>query len=149
MQDDFDLEGLSVQDARTYVLRFVTALKQIEPQRATAQADVERWRNRVQLAEENGRPELAAQAKLRLEEAAEKLQKLTHEQHELGFKVTELKRRLANLAEQPKMSVDAQALAEQLESVVGTGHQTDAQTEDLEAQLALEELKRKMSGGES
>lgn len=149
MEDDFDLDGLSLADARAYVLSFVTAKKQTETQRVAAAKDVELWRKRVELAGSNSRSDLAAQAQSRLNEATAKLQKLLSEERDLDFKVTELKRRLGNMAEQPQMSVNAQALAEQLESVVGPDHSTTEQTEDVEAELALEALKRKLEQDET
>lgn len=149
MEDDFDLDGLSLADARTYVLSFVTAKKQTETQRVAAAKDVELWRKRVELAQNNSRSDLAEQAQSRLNEATAKLQKLLSEERDLDFKVTELKRRLGNMAEQPQMSVNAQALAEQLESVVGPDHSTTEQTEDVEAELALEALKRKLEQDET
>lgn len=148
MQDDFDLDGLSIADARAYVARFIASLKEVQRQRSAAASEVQKWKARVKLATDNNKPDLVIAAENRLQEEEQRLARIAAEERDLSFRVIELKRRLANLAEQPRMSVDATALAEQLEGVVGSDQATKEATDDLEAQLALEELRKKMESGE-
>ena len=58
--------------------------------------------------------------------------------------VGELKKRLAKVRDQPQMTVNADALLNQLEGVVGTDHETRDALTETEAEVALEELRRKM-----
>ena len=146
MQDDFDLEGLSVADARAYVAQFITSLKTAGQQREACENELDMWKKRVRLATEKGEGDLARTALARAEETHAKLVALKKEENELSFKVSELKRRLSNLQEKPQLTVDAEALLNQLESVVGTDHETRDAMVDAEAEIALDELRRKMAG---
>jgi len=144
VQDDFDLEGLSAAEARAYVARFITAQKQVERDRSEAEGAVELWKKRVRLAMERGEDELARECLQRAEEAHDSVVKLKAEERDLSFKVGELKRRLVKLGQEPQFSVDAGALLDQLEGVVGSDHETSDAIRDAEAQVALEELKKRM-----
>jgi phage shock protein A len=145
VDDDFDLEGLSRVEARAYVAQFVQSLHLARKQRAEREAEFEKWKSRTKLAAERGEEDLARAALERAEEAQSSLNAVRREERELEFKVTELKRRLGNLRDSPELSVNADALLEQLQAVVGTDHQTDHALEEAEAQVALDSLRRKMA----
>ncbi len=145
MEDDFDLEGLSHSDAREYVLRFAQSLHVARRQRADAERSVDEWKRRVKLAIDRGQTELARQALERAEEAHRALVGLKREEHELDFKVTELKRRLAGLPTAPERSVDANGLLASIESVVGSGHETDRAVAEAEAEVALDALRKRIA----
>jgi hypothetical protein len=145
MQDDFDLEGLSRAEARAYVADFIAARKQVEHDRAAKERDLALWKKRIRLATEKGETELARESLSRAEEVHAALVSLRKEERELDFKVTELKRRLSGLEQKPEFSVDASALLEQMEGVVGTDHETSSAIRDAEAELALEELRKKLA----
>lgn len=149
MEDDFDLEGLSKEEARAYVAQFVKSLQLARKQRAEQEAEFEKWKSRTKLAAERGENELARAALERAEEVQSALNAVRREERELDFKVTELKRRLANLQQSPELSVNADALLEQLQSVVGKGHQTEEALSEVEAEQALEELRKNMTDEES
>ena len=148
IQDDFDLDGLSPEDARAYVARFITAKNQATGDRVAAEDDLALWKKRTALATERGEPDLARQSLARAEEAHSKLVRLRNEERELDFKVTELKRRLTSIRRQPELSTNAEALLGQLEDVVGTDHGTKDALADAEAEVALEALKKKMNSGD-
>ena len=144
MQDDFDLEGLSVAEARAYVTEFITSLKAVQRQREAAANDLELWKKRVRLATEKGETDLAREALTQAEEAHRKFVALKGEERELDFKVGELKNRLAKVQNEPQMSVNADALLNQLEGIVGTDHETRDALTEAEAEVALEKLKSEM-----
>jgi phage shock protein A len=144
VDDDFDLDGLSVVDARQYVAEFISAYRQTLNQLSDAERDLEAWKKRAGLALDQGDKVLAQDAIIRAEETVAKVAKLKQEASSLDFKVLELKRRLKELEQKPQMSVNAEALLEQMESIVGTDHETDHALADAEAEAALEALKRKM-----
>jgi phage shock protein A len=145
VQDDFDLEGLSKEEARAYVAQFVQSLQMVRKDRAEKEAEFEKWKSRTRLAADRGETELAKEALRRAEEVQSTLPKLKREQAELEFKVTELKRRLQNLQRQPELTVNADALLDQLQTVVGKDHPTNEAITEAEAEVALEELRRKMA----
>lgn len=144
MQDDFDLEGLSLAEATAYVARFITTQKQVARDRSAAEDAVELWKKRVGLAHDRGEIDLARESLARAEEAHTNLVRLKSEEREMNFKVTELKRRLAKIRQEPEFSVDSSALLEQLEGIVGTDHGRSDALADAEAEVALEALKKKM-----
>jgi phage shock protein A len=144
MQDDFDLEGLSTQEAKAYVARFITTQIQITRDRSEAEEKLELWKKRVRLAMEKGENDLAKESLERAEEAHAKVVSLKSEEKEMTFKVEELKRRLAKIRLQPAVSINAEVLLDQLEGIVGTDHETSDTVADAEAQVALEALKKKM-----
>jgi phage shock protein A len=144
--DDFDLDGLTPEQARAYVAEFIATQKQTLKQLEDAENDLAAWKKRATLALEQSNPELAREAVARAEECLVKIGKLKQEAASLDFKVMELKRRLKMVEEQPQMTVNAQALLDQIESVVGTDHETSHAIADAEAEAALEALKRKMAG---
>lgn len=149
MQDDFDLEGLSKEDARSYVAQFIQSLGLAKRRRADQELEYEKWKSRAKLAVERGEQELAREAIRRAEELQASLAAVRREVHELEFKVTELKRRLTNLQRQPEFTVNAEALLDQLQQVAGADHETTEAIErtaaESEAELALEALRRKMA----
>lgn len=150
MQDDFDLDGLSPADARAYVVRFIAARNQTARDRAAAENARAMWKKRVRIAIDRGEDALAKEGLARAEEAHAAVVRLKHEERDLDFTVEELKRRLSGLKQIPERSVDAEALLEQLEGIVGPGHETDEALSEVEAEIALEALKQKMEqeGGE-
>jgi phage shock protein A len=148
VEDDFDLEGLSVTDARAYVAEFIQSLRQTAAQLDTAERDLESWKKRTRIATEQGEVELAKAALSRAEDAHHKVTALKKEKRELDFKVAELKRRLGELQKKPQLSTNADALLEQLESVVGSDHETSRSIAEAEAEVALQKLREKMNAEE-
>ncbi|MCK4514012.1 MAG: hypothetical protein KAU31_02080 [Spirochaetaceae bacterium] len=144
MQDDFDLEGLSLAEAKAYVAQFIITQKQVVGDRAAADDTLELWKKRAGLAADRGELDLARESLARAEEAHAKLVRLKNEEREINFKVGELKRRFAKIRQEPQFSVDAGALLEQLEGIVGTDHETTDAVAEAEAEVALEALKKKM-----
>ncbi len=144
MQDDFDLEGLSPAEAKDYVAQFIITQKQVARDRAVADDELELWKKRAGLAADRGEMELARECLARAEETHAKVVRLKSEEREINFKVEELKRRFAKIRQEPEFSVDAGALLEQLEGIVGTDHETTDAVAEAEAEVALEALKRRM-----
>lgn len=144
MEDDFDLEGLSPEEAKAYVARFITTQKQLARDRAAAEDELALWKKRTALAADRGETDLARESLARAEECHANVVRLRREQHDIDFKVTELKRRLENMRHQPQFSVNADSLLGQLESIVGEDHETDDALTEAAAEVALEKLKEKM-----
>ncbi|MBU8914351.1 MAG: hypothetical protein KOO61_10040 [Spirochaetales bacterium] len=144
MQDDFDLEGLSPAEASAYVAQFIITQKQVARDRAAAEEALELWKKRARLAADRDEMELGRESLARAEEAHAGLVRLKNDEREMNFKVAELKRRLVKIRQEPQFTVNAGALLEQLEGIVGTEQETTNALADAEAEVALEALKRKM-----
>ena len=144
MQDDFGLEGLSPAEAKDYVAQFIITQKQVARDRAVADDELELWKKRAGLAADRGELDLARECLARAEEAHANLVRLKNEEREINFKVDELKRRFQKIRQEPELSVNAGALLEQLEGIVGTNHETTNAVAEAEAEVALEALKKRM-----
>ncbi len=145
MEDDLDLEGLSVSEARSYVAQFISSLHTTRSQLQEAEDELTAWKKRTGIAADRGEAELAKAALERAEQAHKRVITLKREEHELAFKVEELKRRLSKISDKPRLSTNADALLQQLESVVGTNYGTDRSLAEAEAELELEKLRRRMA----
>ncbi len=144
MNDDIDLHGLTPLQARQYTLQFVANMKELEKKRRELKAHFETWERRVRLAKEHGRSELLQEAMRRLNDISERYQTLGREKRELEVKVTLLKERLRVLERQPQRSINAEALLEQLEQVVGSDHQLKENISHVEADEQLDTLRRRL-----
>jgi len=143
---DTDLEGLGPKEASEYVLAFITTLKQTEKAVLAAGEDAALWRKRVALAQSKGEAELAAQAQVRLAEAEGKEARLKTDLEELRAKVSVLKEKLVRVRMAGARLVDADLLLAQLEMVAGKKDELSGTMKSMEANAALEELKKKMQG---
>lgn len=151
MSDDFsrhelDLGGMALEDAREYVISYITTLKKYRKDIAAAREELALWESRIKLAKSNDRPDLAVQAENRTDEIRGKLEFLSGEEAELARKVGTLKAQLQMVKNRPERRVDADLLLAQLEQVAGKKDTTLEDIKDTEASLALEELKKKMAG---
>jgi len=140
---DTDIDSLDHGSAREYVLAFLTALKQTERQRAIAEEELVHWERRVKLAGSRGEPQLKKVAAGRAAELREQAARLRDEEQGLRRKVDVLRQKLAVLRERASFAVDADDLLTQLRLLAGEPGTLDLELKDLEAQAALEALKRK------
>ena len=114
-----DIEGLDPKDAAQYVLAHITTLKQTEKDLARLEEESVTWSRRVQLAESRGEVELAAQARVRLDEIQAKKAGAAAELADLRRTVSTLKDKLARLQRGVTRSVDTDLLLAELEMLVG------------------------------
>jgi len=140
---DTDIDSLDYGSAREYVLAFLTTLKQTERERAIAEEELVHWLHRVKLAENRGEPQLKKLAAERVAELRERATRLSAEEQVLRRKVAVLRQKLIVLRERASFAVDADALLAQLRLLAGEPGSLDLTLKELEAQAALEALKRK------
>jgi hypothetical protein len=143
---DTDLEGLGPKEASEYVLAFITTLKKTEKDAQAAEDDIVLWTRRVALAQSRGDAALAGEAQKRLDEAVAKKTGLDAELLDLKAKVATLKEKLMRIRMTGGKLVDADLLLAQLQMVVGEKDQLADTMKKEEANLALDELKKKMQG---
>jgi phage shock protein A len=144
---DTDIEGLDPQNAAEYVLAFVTTLKKTEMDLASAAEDATKWTRRVTLAVEKGEEELAGLARAKLAEVEGKKAALETELADLRLKVVILKEKLQRLRRRFQKSVDTDVLLAELEMLVGKKDTLAETFKAEEAGVKVEELKKKMAGG--
>ena len=148
--NDTDLSNLTPEEAREYVLAFLTTLKQTAAQRIAVAADLETWRGRAKLAQEKGAADLAAKAATVVAGLEQKLAALEAEESELCLTVTTLKENLRRLEVAGPRLVDTDRLQAELDMAVGEEKaaelRTDKAIREAQAQAELEALKRKLGG---
>lgn len=147
MTSDTDLSGMDPDDAREYITQYIITLQKTRADLTLLRKDLETWSRRASLAAEKGREDLKAEALKRCLELTEKEKALATEELSLTEDVETMQSQLDWLKRQPKMSVNAGLLLEQLQQVVGEEHLTSARFRETEADAALAELKQKL--GES
>lgn len=116
---DTDLEGMNPQQAKEYVLAFLTTLKKTEKAVAAAEEEATMWTRRVTLARSAGDEGLAAQAQARLSDAVARKAALEAELADLRVKVATMKAKLKTMQVTGTRLVDTDLLLAELEMVVG------------------------------
>ena len=142
--DDTDLSGMTPEAARQYVLGFVKSLKETQRQRDKLAEQLDLWNERIELAEKEDRPELAQQARRRVESIRGDVARLAQEEQDLKGKVGVLKENLKGLPNGFQPAVDAEQLLAQLEMAIGERDETAEKVQEMKVQSKLEELKRKI-----
>ncbi len=144
---DADLSGMSKADAHQYVQSYVSSLKTLQKQLREAEDDLQLWQKRARLAYDKSDRELARVALQKWEEAKSNVHRLREEEKELARTVDLLKQNYQKLKRTPEMTVDAKALNEQLEQVVGSSEsrRTERELKNIDLDSELEKLKRKMN----
>ncbi|MBN1519467.1 MAG: chromosome partitioning protein [Spirochaetales bacterium] len=151
MSDDTDLRGLSVSDARAYVLEFLTTLKTTERDLAALDEELALWNKRVELAASKGASDLEAGARAKVAELAARRTALSGEKDSLIAKIARMKEQLPILRAQER-SVDVDLLLAELQVATGealgdTSASVNQGLASLGADDELAALKRKLGGG--
>ncbi|HEB10681.1 MAG TPA: hypothetical protein ENI06_05655 [Spirochaetales bacterium] len=144
MSNSLDIDRLPYKDAEQYVLSFITTLKGIEGELKNLDRELELWSRRARLAEENHETQLLLIARKKISELQAKSPQLELEQKSLKLKVSVLKEKLKIIRNQPAAAVDTDELLQKMKMLAGEEDKTLEVIEDLEAQKALEELKKRL-----
>ncbi|HUV09007.1 MAG TPA: hypothetical protein VMX75_14840 [Spirochaetia bacterium] len=146
--DDTDLSGMDPQAAREYVLAFIKSMKETQHQRQKKQESLKQWHDRIKLAEEHGRGELAEQARQKEAEVQEEVARLETEEQELGRKIRTLKENLKKVESSFSQSIDAESLQAELEMLTGQKDEVQEEFDRMKAAEDLEALRKKMKNQE-
>ncbi|MFP4509551.1 MAG: PspA/IM30 family protein [Spirochaetaceae bacterium] len=138
-----DLSGMDRADAAAYVGSYITSLHQLRKQRQEAEERVALWKKRAQLAYDKQDRDLAATALAEWKQAEATLSRLQSEEADLSETVALMKHNLERLKRTPEMTVDAAALAQQLQEAAGNTKTQEA-IRNLNVESELEQLKRKL-----
>lgn len=144
MSNDLDIDRLPYKDAEQYVLSFITTLKGVEGELKNLDRELELWSRRARLAEENHETQLLLIARKKISELQAKSPELESERKSLRLKVSVLKEKLKIIRNQPAGAVDTDELLQKMKMLAGEEDKTLEVIEDLEAQKALEELKKRL-----
>jgi len=147
-----DLTGMSVTEAKDYILSFITTLKLTEKEIGALEEEAAKWKDRVDLARSKGMQDILAGAEREAERVNAKLNGLLEEALSLKNGIADMRRQLPALAAKER-SVDPDLLEQELLMALGQTEE-EAATEkafrklekESAADSALEALKSKMKG---
>jgi len=105
--------------ARNYLISLISTLKKTRAARAKQEHEIGRWEQRVELAREKGREDLAAQAEQRAGEAKQALGKLQSEEQEVLGEFREAQTRYKIESMIPQKRINPEQLLAALEMVAG------------------------------
>jgi hypothetical protein len=150
-KDDTDLRGMDYPQAEEYVLSFVATLKQTQKLVQAEEKERDLWKQRVELATNQGKADLIAPAQKKLDEEEAKVAKLKAEESELAVKCTTLLENLKKVkATGVTRSIDTDQLIAEFEMLIGDKEKENfslkRKMKDEEANAELEKLKAKMQG---
>jgi phage shock protein A len=148
-RDDTDIRGMGPEEARDYVLAFITSLKETQRQKEKCLEDLKLWQDRLRMAQNNSRPDLIRASEARILELRDQAARLNEEEKELSSKVTRLKEKMKELKIRFQFSVDTDLLLADLNMLVGEKDITEEKFKEEEARIELNELKRKLKEKES
>ncbi|MCA1949952.1 MAG: chromosome partitioning protein [Treponema sp.] len=150
-----DLLGMSPEDAKAYIVAHLATLKLTEKKRAELEAELEKWKSRVELARSKGAEDLAQEAEKAAERIRADLTAIQNEEAELKLQIESMRRQLPGLAARQR-TVDPDLLEQELLIATGRlpGDEAAAETErnlaklekEAQAAAALAELKAKLGG---
>jgi len=122
---------------REYLLSLITTLKKTRGALSEQRYEVDRWRERVRLAREKGREDLAQQAEQRTLEAERVLERLESEEQEVLREFRDVQGRYTLESMIPEKRIDPEQLLAALESVAG---KPDSLQEELDRTRVDEQL---------
>lgn len=137
-----------MKEDREYALTLITEYRRLESQIAEKRKELKLWQSRVELAREKGRSDLEEAALNRCRPLESELQELEVELSGLEKERDEAKASWKQERNRQGLSVDAEALARELEAISGPADAAGEELEKLQQQSEtareLEELKRSM-----
>jgi len=140
----FDLTGMAPADAREYVLSLAAHLKQTEAELQAADEEVVLWAGRIVLADQQGLPDLKAQAEAQRVQAVDKRTKLELEVWEFRDGLEKLKKQLL-LLPLTQRTVNTEALMENLAHLGGPLDSVTPIVRQAQADDALAALKKRLA----
>jgi len=152
-QNPENLAGMSVAEAKEYILGFITTLKLTRKEIKSLEEEAAKWKSRIELARSKGMEDLSSEAGKEAERINQKLISLREEESLLGKQIETMRRQIPALAARER-SIDPLLLEQELLMALGKTEEearTDRAFRELEknsaADTALEALKAKLKEG--
>ena len=152
-QNPDNLAGMSVAEAKEYILGFITTLKLTRKEIKSLEEEAAKWKSRIELARSKGMEDLSSEAGKEAERINQKLISLREEESLLGKQIETMRRQIPALAARER-SIDPLLLEQELLMALGKTEEearTDRAFRELEknsaADTALEALKAKLKEG--
>ncbi|MBD3308763.1 hypothetical protein GF339_20320 [candidate division KSB3 bacterium] len=148
VDQDLLIEDLSYQDAKDYVMRFLIAEKKLERQLHDKQRELEKWNERLAVAEKNNTPQQLEDVKRHLHRLIQERDTLAAERDTLHRKNVVLKEKLQHMAHNAGAAASARAekLLSDFEQLVDVDeYKLQEAMKDQEADEELAKLKAKLN----
>ena len=146
--EELDLSHMTLADAKTYVMLYVTSSKQLEKDINELKANEKLWLDRINLAKSKGLEELAGEAEIKWQTINFKLSSLESEYADLKLKADLLMTRLKDKKNEFHESINTDSVLMQLEGIIGqsvTDMKTEQDLDKLDVDAKLDELKKKIN----
>ncbi len=135
-------------ELREILQQHLVSLHTARRQRKEKEALLEQWSRRATLAASEGRADLKQAALSECRHLLDAIERIKADERSMEAEIDTVKAEARADQAQVQRSVDVDILLEQLRGIVGEPDETADALRDVEAQQALEELRRKMRGEE-
>lgn len=156
MTEQNNLFGMSIADAKEYIIQHLITFKQTEKRIDELKEEIEKWAARIELAKAKGAADLAAEAEHQIVQLRAECETLKTENSGLKNTIDNMRRQLPGLAARER-STDPDLLEQELLILAGYNPGDEEKIElnkkfadlekDASADAALEALKKKMQNG--
>ncbi len=144
-----DLTGMSVSEAKEYIIQHITSYKLMEKKRKELEEAFVTWTGRIERAQKAGSEALIVEATQQAQQIQNELNSLTAEMNELSRQIESMKRQLPTLPAKER-SIDPDMLEQELRLATGKlldddmNTAVDAAMANLEKQQSVEQELQKL-----
>ena len=142
------LDGLSFDDAKEYTSTVLSIKKKYDKDIQYTEAEINSLLQKKETAVKKNLPDLATEVESKINELQNHLHTLKTEEMEVSVKLEQIMKELKNKKNQFQPSIDTNSLMEGLEKMIGKSSddiQLEKETQQLNLQNKLDELKKKMN----
>ncbi|HOV65130.1 MAG TPA: hypothetical protein PLG43_14755 [Spirochaetia bacterium] len=144
-----DIGKMDLFAAREYMLQVMTTYKLAKNKRIQLENECQTWKDRVALAREKGKEDLALEAEKQVNLLSEQIERIKLEESEYTEELQSIKEEIAAIKRQPERSVDADLLLAQLQMIVGEPDTLSEEFKKEEIEARLEAMKKIMHTADS
>ncbi|MBN2510982.1 MAG: hypothetical protein JXB03_11930 [Spirochaetales bacterium] len=129
---------------KAYLLELITQYKLVSAELKEAEENLALWEQRMELAKTRAREDLAAGARLKIEEYTGAMESIRTHHDEISREIRRARSDLKILSSEPELSIDPDALYQSLEAMGGKSDPLLNELEQTQADEALKQLKQEM-----
>lgn len=144
-----DIGKMDLFAAREYMLQVMTTYKLAKNKRIQLENECKTWKERVALAREKGKEDLALEAEKEVNVLIQQIERIKLEENEYTEELQSIKEEIATIKRQPERSVDADLLLAQLQMIVGEPDTLSEEFKKEEIEARLEAMKKTMHTADS
>ena len=130
---------------KEFLLSILTSIKQLERKNKNLIDEKSKWENRILLARDAKRSDLESEAEIKLKDVIVQIESINAEKNALKDELIKAKVQLKNAKMDPDLTVNPEALLNQIETMVGESPDNlKDEFDNVQADSALKDLKKQM-----